>query len=256
MYPALTKWHGTVFRCWQRIWKDSVIGPDYRSLDQVLKFPYVPRPRIQGERLERFRWYMPNWLTHAPRKSFDEMHNQPGYILAAFAQRRQQNRKHVQTVIQVTAKFVARTISVRSRWVAATTRTLMRCVLPLPSRSNSCSCRTRSSLGCNARGNISNFVQEKGPRISHFESANLLRYGSGKSAFLVAKELAFQQIKRNRSAIQLYEWPSATRTEIVNRVSNQFFARPGFPQDKHGGISRRHALHLGRARIPEQDCCL
>ena len=43
-----TQCHRIVFRCWQRVWKDSVIGLDHRSLDQVLKFPHVPRPRIQG----------------------------------------------------------------------------------------------------------------------------------------------------------------------------------------------------------------
>ena len=36
------------------------------------------------------------------------MCNQRGYVLATFAQRREQNRKHVEAVVQVTAKFIAR----------------------------------------------------------------------------------------------------------------------------------------------------
>jgi hypothetical protein len=42
------------------------------------------------------------------------------------------------------------------------------------------------------RWNISHFVEEKRPFIGQFKTANLLRNGPSKRAFLMAKKLAFQ----------------------------------------------------------------
>jgi len=132
---------------------------------------------------------MPNWLPHAPRKSFDEMQNQPGYILAAFAQRRQQNRKHVETVVQVAAKLVA-CDHLGQIAVGRCHQTHIDAMCsPTAKPLKFLFLQDTKQLRLQCRRQISNFVQEKCPRISHFESPNLLRYGPGKSTFLVAKEL-------------------------------------------------------------------
>jgi hypothetical protein len=68
-----------------------------------------------------------------------------------------------------------------------------------------------------------------------------LRDSASKSAFFMTKELA---LEGNGSAIQLYEWASTPRTDVVNRVSNQLFARAGFSLDKNCGIGWRHLLDL------------
>jgi hypothetical protein len=92
--------------------------------------------------------------------------------------------------------------------------------------------------------NVSHLVQEKRPFVSQFETANLLRDGARKSAFLVAKKLAFQQIERNGGAIQLYERAPEARAEIVNRARDQLLAGTCFALDKNGGIRRGDPLNL------------
>src|ERR1700731_2666872 len=86
-------------------------------------------------------------------------------------------------------------------------------------------------LGLQRRRNITHFVQEERAFVCRLETANLLRYGSGERAFLVAKELAFQQIQRNGSAIQPYEGTSAPRAEVVNRVRDELLAGACFSLD-------------------------
>src|SRR5262249_1850913 len=181
--------HRIVFHCWQRIRKNSVIGPDDRSLDQILQFPHVSRPRIQGKRLERFRRYLPNRLAHALRKGLDEMRNQLRYVLAAFSQRRQQDRKHVETVVQVTAEFVARDhliqLSVRRRHQANITA-----VRPAAAETlKFLFLKDAQQLRLQCQRQISNFIQEKRSCMSHLEAANFLCDGSSKCALLVAKKL-------------------------------------------------------------------
>src|SRR6266478_7756377 len=79
-------------------------------------------------------------------------------------------------------------------------------------------------FGLQSRRNITHLVEEQRAFVGQLETANLLRYGSSERAFLVAKKLTFQQIQRNRSAIQPYERVSAPRADVVNRVRDQLFA--------------------------------
>src|SRR5882672_4425770 len=65
----------------------------------------------------------------------------------------------------------------------------------------------------------------------------------------MSKELAFQEIERNGSAIQLYERASAPRTDVVNRAGDQLLAGAGFSLDKNGGICRRDLLDLFEHRF-------
>src|SRR5260370_4867525 len=60
----------------------------------------------------------------------------------------------------------------------------------------------------------------------------------------MAKELAFQQIKRNGCTIQLYERASTPRAQIVNRTGDQLLACTGFSLDKNSRIRRGDLLDL------------
>src|SRR6516164_7538876 len=67
---------------------------------------------------------------------------------------------------------------------------------------------------------ISDFVQEQSSGIRHFKAANFLRKSPGKRASFVAEEFAFQQVKGNRRAIELYEGATAACAEVVDRAGN------------------------------------
>src|SRR5437588_2378539 len=80
--------------------------------------------------------------------------------------------------------------------------------------------------------------------VGHFEATNLLCDSAGKGALLVTKELAFQQVEGNGSAVQLYERTAAPQTDVVNRPRDQFFSGARFSLNQHSRIGRCHSLDL------------
>src|SRR5579872_3654892 len=80
--------------------------------------------------------------------------------------------------------------------------------------------------------------------MRHFEAADLLPQGTGKSAALVAKQLAFEQASGNRRAVQTDERKVPPWTHAVDRARDQFLAGSGFTQDQYRGVGRRHYFHL------------
>src|SRR6266853_6787337 len=84
--------------------------------------------------------------------------------------------------------------------------------------------------------NIPYLIEEQCPFVGHFETPNFLRESSGESTLLVPEEFAFEQVKRNSSAIQLDEWAPASWTDIVNGTGNQLLARTGLSKDQDSGI--------------------
>src|ERR1700722_11098701 len=67
---------------------------------------------------------------------------------------------------------------------------------------------------------IANLVKEERSPVRHFETANPLIQRSGKSAALVAEQLAFDQAGGNRRTIQFDERAVASRARVVKRLGN------------------------------------
>ena len=84
----------------------SIIRPDHSSLNEVLEFANIARPRICNECIHGCRGYLFNKFPHPSSKYFDEMQDQLAYILSALSQGRNQDRKHIQPVIKITAEFI------------------------------------------------------------------------------------------------------------------------------------------------------
>src|ERR1700726_280291 len=112
----------------------------------------------------------------------------------------------------------------RLRLVAATSRTSTLCVRPLPKRSNSCSCNTRSNFGCSTEG------------ISPTSSKNSVPLSA------ISKRPIF-------CAIQLYECASIALTCSVNGMCDELFSGTGFPLDEDSRVCGSNLLHLVEDRF-------
>src|SRR5260370_25964872 len=99
-------------------------------------------------------------------------------------------------------------------------------------------------LRLQGKGNIPYFIQEQCPCVSHFETAHFLSHSSGEGALLVPEEFAFQQVKGNRRAIQLYERAPASWADVVNRAGDQLLTRTRLSEYQHRAIGRCHSVHL------------
>jgi hypothetical protein len=66
--------------------------------------------------------------------------------------------------------------------------------------------------------------------IGHFEAPDLLRYGSGESAFLMTEKLALEKIVGNGRAVQCNKRAIVAGAEVVNCVLDELFASTGFAE--------------------------
>ena len=87
--------------------QDFARSEDNASLDEILELANVPRPQIRDKGRHRFRRNMFNLLSHPSGINLDKMCDQCRNVFPALPQRRQRYRKHIQTIVEVAAKFVA-----------------------------------------------------------------------------------------------------------------------------------------------------
>ena len=110
-----------------------------------------------------------------------------------------------------------------------------------PTRSNSRSCSTRSSLAC-SRGASSPISSRKTVPPSAISSLPfLLRDGAGERAFLVAEQLAFEQIFGQGGAVDGDARLVRAAAGAMDGARHQFLAGPAFAEDQHRDVARRHA---------------
>src|SRR5271163_398889 len=117
------------------------------------------------------------------------MRDQRGNVGTSLPQRRQRDRKHIQSVVEVAAKFVA-LYHVLQIPVRRSHEPNIHLVSPIAAQAfELLFLQNTQQLGLQAWRDISYLVQEECPFIGQLETANLLRYGPSERASLVAKKL-------------------------------------------------------------------
>src|SRR5258708_25050112 len=177
------------------------------------------------------------------------MRDQSGNVFAALPQWWQLDWEHVQTIVEVAAELAVihhllqipiccsnqPDVHLMSASASQTLKLLF--------------LQDAQQFGLQGRRNIAYFVQEERAFVGEFEAADLLRDGASERALIVAEEFALEQVKGNGGTIQPYERASATRTEVVNRMRNQFLAGASFALDNDGRVRGRDALDLLKHRF-------
>src|SRR5260370_40508173 len=171
--------------------QDVARSEDYAPLDEILELADVPRPLIRDECGHRFRRNVFDLLNHPAGINLDKMFHQRRNIFPALPQRWQRDRKHIQPVVEIAAKFVAlhhfdqipvgRGYEPNVHLVSPSAAQALELLL----------LQDTQQFGLQGLRNIAHFVDEQRPSVRQFETANLLRYGSGERASLVAEKLAF-----------------------------------------------------------------
>ena len=90
------------------------------------------------------------------------------------------------------------------------------------------------------QGNVSDFIKEEGAFVCEFETARFLRDGSSKCSPFVPEQLAFEEPKWDRRAIQFDESPVPSAAEIVDCARDELLTCSRLAQDQHARIRGRH----------------
>src|SRR5215472_11726306 len=146
-----------------------------------------------------------NALAHAPPKYLDEMQDQLAYVLPVLSQGRDQDGIHVRPITKITAEFVTCNHLGQIAMGSSDQTHVDLMGTSAPSALELLFLQNTQKLRLQGQWQVSNFVQEKSTGISHFETANLLRHGPRKGTLLVPKQLTFQEIEEDSSAVKLHE---------------------------------------------------
>lgn len=82
------------------------------------------------------------------------------------------------------------------------------------------------------------FVEEQRAAISDFQQPFAAHVGSGERPFAMSEELAFDELFRQRSAVDRDKGHRGPWAEVVNSSSDQLLAGSSFSENQHAGIRR------------------
>src|SRR5262245_61975704 len=85
---------------------------------------------------------------------------------------------------------------------------------------------------------LADFVQEYRAAVGQFESPRLGRLRAGESAFLVDEQLALDQRRRKRRAVDDNEGASVAQAALMNGVGQQLLARARLSLKQDGCVGR------------------
>src|SRR4029077_14740112 len=128
-----------------------------------------------------------NLLIHPAGINLNKMFNKRRNIFSARTQWWQRDWKHIQAIVEIAAKFVS-LYHFSQISVCRSDEANVHLMGPAaPQALEFLLLQDAQQFGLQRQGNVSHLVQKQSPFVSQFETANLLRYGARKSAFLVTK---------------------------------------------------------------------
>src|SRR5439155_22884613 len=114
-------------------------------------------------------------------------------------------------------------------------------------------------LGLERGLHLGDLVEENRPRVGLLELADARRRGAGEGALFVTEQLALQEFRRQRRAVDLDERAIAARRSLMDRTRDQLFADAALAADEHRDVAvrdlldhRRNRAHVGTV-APEQE---
>ena len=109
------------------------------------------------------------------------------------------------------------------------------------------------------RFHLGDLVQKDRAGIGLFELSDAGRRRARERALLVTEQLAFQELGRQRRAIDLHERPLLARRPLMDGARDELFPDTALAANQHGDVAVRHLLdhlsdgfHVG-AVAPEQE---
>jgi len=177
-------------------------------------------------------------------KEFDVMLHERRNVFASISQGRQCDRKYIQAIVQIAAKFSTLHHSLEVLVSRGDQTHVDAMCAPAPETLEFLFLQNAEELGLQGERYISNFIEEQGSFISQVKAADFLCDRSGKGPPFVAKKLAFEQVERDCGAVELDQRVTAARARIVNRMSDKFFPSAGLSLNENGRIRSRNPLGL------------
>ena len=101
-------------------------------------------------------------------------------------------------------------------------------------------------MAWSARRHLADLVEHDRAALGELELADACRAGAGERAALVAEQLAFEQVGRQRRAVDLHERLGPPRRPPVQLARDHFLADAALAAQQHADVAVGHALDHGQ----------
>ena len=225
--PAFRPRRRCAVLCRQLIEEDLLAaGEEYERLDEVAELAHVPGPELPLEGGQHRRLDAPHIPVQLLVEELQEVLDEEWNVLRPFAQRRNLQSHHLETVVEVLAKspvrHPAREVAVGGchqakihRELGCTANAHDVALLEHPQEFH---LQVRRQLGY--------LVQEKGAAGGPLDEPNAALVGAGESPFLMAEELRLEDLAGNGAAVDRDERPSGPRRVLVQGVGDELLPGP------------------------------
>jgi hypothetical protein len=162
----------------------------------------------------------------------------------ALAQRRQLDREHVQPVVQVLAELAFRDRLARLLVGGGDDAHVGGNRLRRSDPHEGAGFQDAQQLDLQRQRHLGDLVEQDGAAVGALEEALVLPVGAGEAALFVAEQLAFDQLRRDGTAVDREERCALALGQVVDRARRELLAGAALADQQHRGRCRRDPRDL------------
>src|SRR5882762_4967027 len=198
---------------------------DHETLDEVAQFADVSRPVVAKHYSDGGVAQLFRFAAVGGGKFRHEIASQHRNIFDAFAQRRKIEWDYVEAIEKIFAKSAMRDFIFQYFVGGRDDADIDRNRLIGSNRLQPLLFEDAQNFGLRAQAHVPDLVKEKRTAIGFFKFPNFIFRCSCEASFGMPKQFRFDQLFRDRSAIDLDECAIAAKTRSVKRTGHEFLAR-------------------------------
>ena len=224
---------------------EQAVAQHQGTLQGVFQLAHVARPGVLQQRLAgAFGEQLVGVFMGGA--ALNEAARQRQDVLAAFAQRRNVQRQHVQAIEQVFAEAPLGDFFAQIAVGGGDDAHVQLDVATPAQAFHPAFLQHAQQLGLQAERQLADLVEQQGAAVGQFELARLAVHRAGESTALVAEQQGFEHRLGDRRAVHRDEGRLGGRAEAVDVAGHQLLAGAGFAADQHRHAGQRHALGHGQ----------
>src|ERR1039457_4166213 len=198
----------------------------------VEQFSHITRPLVSHEEIERTWIHGCQRLAEGPGETGDEKLYKQRNVRATLAQRRHDDGKHVETVIQIRAERAGADCLLQIAVGGGNHANVDLGLLGAAHALELAALQNSQELRLHFQGKISNFVQEDCRAGGKLESALLAGHRTGEGALLVAEQFGLDDAGGQGGAVHGNQRFVLQRTGLVHGPGNQLLSGSGFAENE------------------------
>ena len=240
-----------------RLDRPLVAAENRRALDDVAQLPYVARPTVRVQRLERRRrkHLDPAVLTHRLRETLSRDQRD---VVLALAKRRHRDREDVQAVEQVFAERAGAHRVLQQRIGGCDETALDVHFVRAAQQTHAPRFENAQQLGLQRDRHLVDLVEEERAGAGQLEQSTLPLLGVGERPAFVAEQLGLQQRLGDRRTVHGHEGLLRAGPGIMDPAREELLAGAGLAEQKHRRSRRpghppRQLQRLGDRRAAPDD---